>query len=252
MRIGVECGGTFTDLIVLDDDGRLAATDKVFSAPAELARAVTEALAKLPVAIVQGARLLHRSIVATNALIEWKGVQVGLLVARGFLDIVFLQRQDPVRMYDLKPTKPEPLVRREDVFEVTERLSVVTISGVAMGIWSIPAFALMHTAVPVNLYRAVDVAMFFVGTSYGVLAGEVAELFTPTVRYTSIGPNYHLSGAIGGGLASAAATAMLAAAGSTTGVVIVCLAVAAIMVWACLLLPRSNTAKIVTPAGADV
>lgn len=125
--------------------------------------------------------------------------------------------------------------------------SVATWSAVALGVWSIPAFWLMHTAVAGNLYIAVGVAMFFVGTSYGVLAGEVAELFAPTVRYTGIGLNYHLSGALGGGLAPVAATALLAASGSTVGVVILCVVVAALMVASCMLLPKSNTARTVRP-----
>lgn len=123
MRIGVECGGTFTDLVVLDDDGRLVATDKVFSTPEDPARAVKEALSNLDGEVVRGAHLLHGSTVATNALIERKGARVGLLVTKGFRDIVFLQRQDREQMYDLKITKPAPLVERENVFEVPERMS---------------------------------------------------------------------------------------------------------------------------------
>lgn len=123
MRIGVECGGTFTDLVVLDDDGRLIATDKVFSTPSEPATAVQEALSRLDASVVVGSHLLHGSTVATNALIERKGARVGLLVTKGFRDIVFLQRQDRESMYDLKITKPEPLVSREDILEVPERMS---------------------------------------------------------------------------------------------------------------------------------
>lgn len=122
MRIGVECGGTFTDLVVLDEDGSLVATDKVFSTPSDPAAAVGEALGRLPEHVVRGARLLHGSTVATNALIERKGARIGLLVTRGFKDIVFLQRQDREEMYDLKLVKPRPLVDRENVVEVAERL----------------------------------------------------------------------------------------------------------------------------------
>ncbi|WP_430297667.1 hydantoinase/oxoprolinase family protein [Sinomonas sp. B1-1] len=123
MRIGVECGGTFTDLVVLGDDGRLMATDKVFSTPSNPAAAVHEAISRLPTDVVEGAHLLHGSTVATNALIERKGARVGLLVTKGFRDIVFLQRQDRTHMYDLKITKPLPLVQREDIAEVPERMS---------------------------------------------------------------------------------------------------------------------------------
>lgn len=120
-------------------------------------------------------------------------------------------------------------------------------SAVALTVWSLPAFMLMKTAEPMNLYIAVAVAMLFVGTSYGVLAGEVAELFSPTARYTGIGLNYHLSGAIGGGLAPVLATGILAATNSTTGVIALCVVVGVIMLICCLLLPKSNTATVSTP-----
>lgn len=122
MRIGVECGGTFTDLVVLDDDGVLRATDKVFSTPASPDRAVTAGLGDLPEELREGAVLLHGSTVATNALIERKGARVGLIVTRGFRDVLELQRQDRTSMYDLAYRKPEPLVPRERVAEVTERI----------------------------------------------------------------------------------------------------------------------------------
>jgi len=99
MCIGVECGGTFTDVVVLDDDGRLVATDKVFSTPHSPAMAVAEGLSRLAPELTAGARLLHGSTVATNALIERKGARVGLIV-----------------------TSPRPVVEREHVVEVGERI----------------------------------------------------------------------------------------------------------------------------------
>ena len=122
MRIGIECGGTFTDLVVLDDDGTLLATDKVFSTPSDPAVAVREVLSRLDPDLVAGAALLHGSTVATNSLIERKGARVGLIMTEGFKDVVFLQRQDRTHMYDLKYVKPEPIVAREDIVEVGERL----------------------------------------------------------------------------------------------------------------------------------
>lgn len=122
MRIGVECGGTFTDLVVLDDDGTLRSTDKVFSTPSDPSEAVRTALGRLDPKLTEGAEILHGSTVATNALIERKGARVGLIVTEGFRDIVFLQRQDRAQMYDLKLIKPEPLVDRSDIVEVDERL----------------------------------------------------------------------------------------------------------------------------------
>ncbi|MQA06095.1 MAG: hydantoinase/oxoprolinase family protein [Streptosporangiales bacterium] len=123
MRIGVECGGTFTDLVVLDDAGELRATTKVFSTPGDPAQAVLDALGELDVALLDDAALLHGSTVATNALLERKGARLGLLVTRGFRDVLFLQRQDRTRMYDLQYQKPAALVDRECIAEVDERMA---------------------------------------------------------------------------------------------------------------------------------
>jgi len=122
MRIGVECGGTFTDLVVLDEAGALYAVDKVFSTPANPAEAVSQVMRRLDVGLVAGSHLLHGSTVATNALIERKGATIGLLTTKGFRDLVFLQRQDRARMYDLTFQSPLPLVTRERIMEVTERV----------------------------------------------------------------------------------------------------------------------------------
>lgn len=123
MRIGVECGGTFTDLVVIDDDGELRATTKVFSTPRDPSHAVIEALESLPPELREDASLLHGSTVATNALLERRGPRLGLLVTRGFRDLLTLQRQDRERMYDLRYVKPAPLVHRHLVQEVDERVA---------------------------------------------------------------------------------------------------------------------------------
>lgn len=122
MRIGVECGGTFTDIVVLDESGQLYATDKLFSTPSSPATAVGQGLRGLDANLVAGANLLHGSTVAMNALIERKGARIGLLMTAGFRDLVFLQRQDRARMYDLTIESPRPLVTRDRILEITERI----------------------------------------------------------------------------------------------------------------------------------
>lgn len=111
-------------------------------------------------------------------------------------------------------------------------------SAIGLAVWSIPAFALMHTAEPALLYVAVGGTMVFVGTSYGVLAGEVVELFIPTVRYTGASLCYHLAGAIGGGLGPVLATSLLSQFQSSVPIVILCIIVAGFMYWACMALPK--------------
>ncbi|WP_157008548.1 hydantoinase/oxoprolinase family protein [Agromyces laixinhei] len=123
MRIGIECGGTFTDIVVVDDFGRITATNKVFSTPDHPSRAVIEGIDGLPAGLADGAALLHGSTVATNALLERDGEPIGLITTKGFRDLVFLQRQDRTRMYDLGYTKPQPLVERRNIVEVDERVA---------------------------------------------------------------------------------------------------------------------------------
>src|SRR5690242_10693807 len=101
MRLGVECGGTFTDLVLLDDAGRLAATGKVFSTPSDPSVAVLEAISRLEAVDLAGAPLLHGSTVATNAVLERRGPRLGLIVTQGFRDVLELQRHDRDVMYDL-------------------------------------------------------------------------------------------------------------------------------------------------------
>ncbi|MDA1311596.1 MAG: hydantoinase/oxoprolinase family protein, partial [Proteobacteria bacterium] len=121
MRVGIEVGGTFTDLVVVDADG--VRTAKVPSTPArpdEGAMHAIEAAGLDPAAIEE---LVHGSTVATNAVLERKGAKVCLFVTRGTRDLLLLQRHDRGSIYDLHYRKPEPVVARRDTFEIDERLS---------------------------------------------------------------------------------------------------------------------------------
>jgi N-methylhydantoinase A len=121
LRIGIECGGTFTDLVVVDDHGNILATNKVLSTADNPAIAVIEALEGVDPQLREAAHLLHGSTVATNALLERKGGPIGLISTRGFGDVLFLQRQDRSHMYDLSYVKPKPLVASDDIYEISER-----------------------------------------------------------------------------------------------------------------------------------
>ena len=113
---------------------------------------------------------------------------------------------------------------------------IAFVSAIALFVWSFPAFALMHTGSVPMLYLAVAVAMVPIGTSYGVLASEVAALFTSAIRYTGSSLCYHFAG-VCGGLAPAIATGLLAAFNSPWAVAVFSGAVAIAMSIACLALP---------------
>jgi N-methylhydantoinase A len=121
MRVGVEVGGTFTDVIAVGDDGTVAHTDKVFSTPRDPAEGVLEGLRRIP-HVGKGTTLVHGSTIGTNAVLERKGARTGLLVTAGFRDVLELQRQDRTTIYDIHYQKPVPLVPRDLVREVPERL----------------------------------------------------------------------------------------------------------------------------------
>ncbi|MFT5176372.1 MAG: N-methylhydantoinase A, partial [Gammaproteobacteria bacterium] len=121
MRIGVEVGGTFTDL-VFEQDGQLGVV-KVPSTPSEPDRGALDAIDRSGVDLADLQDLVHGSTVATNAILERKGARLCLLVSGGTRDVLFLQRHNRRRIYDLHYTKPEPLVRRADTFEITERIA---------------------------------------------------------------------------------------------------------------------------------
>lgn len=124
-RIAADIGGTFTDIAVLTDTGRLA-TWKLPSTPPNFADAVvtgvTRLLDTLGAPLDRVEQVLHGCTVATNAILENKGAKTALITTRGFRDILELQRIRVPRLYEPLYQKPVPLVPRSLRLEVTERL----------------------------------------------------------------------------------------------------------------------------------
>jgi N-methylhydantoinase A/oxoprolinase/acetone carboxylase beta subunit len=116
MRVGVDTGGTFTDLVT--EDGRVV---KVSSTPADPAAAVRAALEQAG-GPSRPALLAHGTTVATNALLEHRGGRIALVATRGFADVVEIARQTRPSLYDLHVDRPPALVPRELRLEVGGRL----------------------------------------------------------------------------------------------------------------------------------
>jgi N-methylhydantoinase A len=121
MQVGVEIGGTFTDLVLADDDGGLR-TVKIPSTPRSPEEGALGALRQAQPAFGELRTIVHGSTIATNGVLERRGSPVGLIVTKGFRDVLNLQRQDRTNVYSLKYEKPEPLVRFEHVAEIDERI----------------------------------------------------------------------------------------------------------------------------------
>ena len=125
-RIGVDIGGTFTDVAVVNEkDGTIGVT-KVSSTPGNFGQAVLtaleQALSKFDIEVDRVNLLAHATTVVTNAILEEKGAKVGLIASRGFRDILELRRSARADLYDLFQDPPSTLVQRRNRLEVTERI----------------------------------------------------------------------------------------------------------------------------------
>ncbi|HEY4401803.1 MAG TPA: hydantoinase/oxoprolinase family protein [Acidimicrobiia bacterium] len=116
MRVGVDTGGTFTDLV--GDDGRVV---KMPSTPDDPTRALHSALDEAG-AGAAAELLAHGTTVATNALLEGRGGRVALVTTRGFADVIEIARQVRPSLYDPMADRPRPLVERDLRVEVGGRL----------------------------------------------------------------------------------------------------------------------------------
>ena len=124
-RLGVDIGGTFTDVVLLGDDGSLR-RKKVLSTPDDYARGVVDGAAALldesGVAAVEVDGVVHATTVASNAVLEGKGARTALITTEGFRDVLEMRRLRIPVLYDLQYVKPAPLVPRRRRFEVPERV----------------------------------------------------------------------------------------------------------------------------------
>lgn len=119
IRIGVDTGGTFTDLVRLD--GNSLSVHKVRSTPHDPARTILSGIADLAT-IDELSELVHGSTVATNAVLERKGARVALVTTRGFEDVLNIGRQTRTELYNFMVRGKRPMVDPGLTFGITERL----------------------------------------------------------------------------------------------------------------------------------
>jgi N-methylhydantoinase A len=122
MRVAVDIGGTFTDVVVFDEANASLALAKALSTPAELARGVLEGLTKAAVRFGEVSSLIHGSTVVINAIIERQGAKTALVTTKGFRDVYEIGRINRPESFNPRFRKHRPLVPRENIFEVTERM----------------------------------------------------------------------------------------------------------------------------------
>jgi N-methylhydantoinase A len=120
--VAVDIGGTFTDVVAFDEANSSLSLAKSLSTPAELARGVIDGLTKVTVRFEEITTLIHGSTVVVNAIIERRGAKTALVTTKGFRDVYEIGRINRPESFNPRFRKHRPLVPREDVFEVTERI----------------------------------------------------------------------------------------------------------------------------------
>jgi N-methylhydantoinase A len=123
LRIGVDIGGTFTDLVALDEATGAVANTKALSTPQALLDGVLRCVDQAGVRLEDCRLVIHGTTIGINALVEGKGARTGLVTTDGFRDVLEIGRGNFLRMYDVLYRRPTPLVPRGRCLEVRERLS---------------------------------------------------------------------------------------------------------------------------------
>ncbi len=121
IRLGVDTGGTFTDFVLLDEQGGLR-VHKVLSTPQAPEQAILQGIADLGLSLAD-LHLVHGSTVATNAVLEGKGVKTLYITNRHFADVLTIGRQQRAELYELQPPPLPPPVPAEHCLETGGRLA---------------------------------------------------------------------------------------------------------------------------------
>ena len=125
IRLGVDIGGTFTDVVLESGDAQFSA--KVLTTYAAPENAIIDGMhqvcAKAGVSPEQIGQIIHGTTLATNALIERRGAKTALITTQGFRDVIEMRTESRFEQYDLNLTLPEPLLPRQMRFTVNERVN---------------------------------------------------------------------------------------------------------------------------------
>lgn len=124
-RTGVDIGGTFTDIVFLDEGSGELRVLKVLTTPKRPSRAVLSGLDNSGIGLDEMSSIVHATTLGTNMFLGQEGLtppKVALITTKGFRDVLEIGRQRRPELYNLFFEKPEPLVKRRDRYEVEERI----------------------------------------------------------------------------------------------------------------------------------
>jgi len=123
MRVASDIGGTFTDLVYLEEKTGEMGVSKTSTTPQNFAEGVIETIKKAGIRVSDTSFFVHGSTIVINALTERKGAKTGLITTEGFRDVLEITRANRPDLYNMYYTKPKPFVRRQYRLEVKERVN---------------------------------------------------------------------------------------------------------------------------------
>ena len=214
-RLGIDVGGTFTDYVLQDrDTGRLT-IGKHPTRPTDLTAGIIEGLG----GVLQGhgisemEQVVHATTVASNLMVERKGAVTGLLTTQGFRDVLLIQRQLRVNIYDLFLDKVQPLLSRRFIREVDERMthsgevwksldedSVIEAIGrlCALGVESFAVTLLHSYANPVHERRVREIILDTIPSALVTLSSDVSPQWREYERTSTAVANAYVMPAVRG------------------------------------------------------
>jgi N-methylhydantoinase A len=183
-RIGIDIGGTFTDVALVEEATGRIAIAKLSTTPHDFGQAVIDgvrqALAANRIDPSDVSLLAHATTVVTNALLEHKGARAGFVATRGFRDILELRRSSRADLYDLLQDAPAVLVPRRWRFEVTERIDAQGIVVTPLAEDELPALIEAIRAADLQTV-AVSFLFSFLNDSHERRVGEALRAGLPGV-----------------------------------------------------------------------
>ena len=219
MLVGVDVGGTFTDLVLTDTETGSVTIHKVSTTPADPSVGVVEGIlglcAKAGVAPAAIDHVLHGTTIATNAALEYRGAECGMITTRGYRDVVHIGRHQRPEHYSIQqriPWQATPLVKRRHRLVVSERLVppqgdvLVPLAEnevrdaarhfKAIGIASIAICFLFSYLNPDHERRARDIVLEEFPEAFVTMSSDVAPQFREFERFTTTAMNAFVGPAV--------------------------------------------------------
>src|SRR5262244_2981306 len=179
--VGVDIGGTFTDLVGCVE-GRIV-TSKTSTVPADPTRGVAESLSLAGCRMPLLDEVLHGSTIAINTVLERKGARTALITTRGFRDTYAIGRGNRIEAFNLFFHRPKPLVPRELTFEVSERMGARGNVLVALDEAEVGALLATFTALGIDAV-AVCFLHSYANPAHERRAGEILRAAAPDLFVT--------------------------------------------------------------------